>query len=139
MAYIDLTHEPIDIDELNRRLVDAQYGGIATFVGTVREWTDGIQTQSISYTAYEAMARKELQDLADAVEATGSRVAIVHRLGHLDLTEAAVYVGVASAHRKTAFKQCADLMDEIKNRVPIWKEEFDADKTRWGGLNDDAS
>ncbi|GAF38583.1 molybdopterin biosynthesis protein, E chain [Agrilactobacillus composti DSM 18527 = JCM 14202] len=137
MAYIALTKEPIDILDLNQRLVDAQYGGIVTFVGTVREWTDDIQTQSISYSAYETMAEKELKRLADEVEATGSRVVLVHRLGHLELTEAAVFVGVASAHRATAFKQCAYLMDTIKEHVPIWKEEFDTDRTRWGGIADD--
>lgn len=137
MAYLDLTRGPIDVETLNQKLIDPKFGGIVTFVGTVREWTDGIQTQSINYTSYEEMAMKQLQELAATVEETGSRVVIVHRLGHLELTEAAVYVGVASEHRSTAFGQCQMLMDQIKYKVPIWKEEIDTDKTRWGGIQDD--
>ncbi|MFD1671876.1 molybdenum cofactor biosynthesis protein MoaE [Agrilactobacillus yilanensis] len=137
MAIIDLIQGPINVEALNKQLVDPKYGGIVTFVGTVRQWTDGIQTESINYTAYEEMALKQMHELAQTVEDTGSRVIMVHRLGHLELTDAAVYVGVASEHRSTAFGQCQMLMDQIKYKVPIWKEEIDTDKVRWGGIQDD--
>ncbi|MCD2255664.1 molybdenum cofactor biosynthesis protein MoaE [Agrilactobacillus fermenti] len=139
MAYVAITDTPIDVTELYHKLVDPKFGGIVTFVGIVREWTDAIQTKSITYTAYQEMAVKQMAQMAAKVEATGSRVVMVHRIGHLELTEAAVFIGVAAPHRKAAFQQCEALIDELKQTVPIWKEEFDADKTRWGGLEDAAN
>lgn len=140
MTFIQISAEPIKTADLYQRLIQPQFGGIVTFTGTVREWTGEIQTQYLEYTAYEAMAKKEMAKLAAEVLASvPAEIVMVHRVGHLELMDTAVYIGVATAHRKDAFKWCEYLIDQVKAQVPIWKKEVDFDKTRWGGLNDDAN
>ncbi|HLQ40417.1 MAG TPA: molybdenum cofactor biosynthesis protein MoaE [Tetragenococcus sp.] len=136
MAIIKLQYEPIDTDFYYQQLKDPHYGGIVSFAGTVREWTDDIQTRSIEYTAYEVMAIKELEKLAVVIEQQGAKVVIVHRLGKLALMDEAVFVGVATPHRKEAFAGCIYIMDQLKKTVPIWKKENDSDSVRWGGIED---
>lgn len=132
MYYLRIGKDPIDVNRLYQKLVDPHYGGIDIFVGTVRQWTGKIETISIDYTAYQEMAEKQLNKIAAPIEAQGGRVVIVHRLGHLKLTEAAVFVGVAAPRRSEAFKWCHYLIDTLKKEVPIWKKENDTDKIRWG-------
>jgi molybdopterin synthase catalytic subunit len=140
MAIIKLQREPIDVGYYYNLLKDAKYGGIDLFVGTVREWTaktgEREHTDFIEYTAYEEMAVKELEKLAAPVEARGDRVVIVHRLGKLELTDEAVFIGVASAHREAAFEGCHSIIDKLKETVPIWKKEVDGEGKnlveRWG-------
>ena len=133
MAVIKLSATPLDVNALYQALKSPEYGGIVTFVGTVRQWTGRIETQSIDYSAYAEMAISQLEKLAAPIEAQGARVVIVHRVGHLDLMDEAVFVGVAAAHRAEAFEWCQYLIDTLKKEVPIWKKEFDTDKVRWGG------
>lgn len=133
MAYIKLQTEPIDVAALYQQLKNPAYGGIVTFSGTVREWTEDIQTQKIGFTAYEEMAQKELEKLAALIEAQGASVVIVHRLGELALMEEAVFIGVAAPHRKEAFEWCQYLIDTLKSDVPIWKKEYNVENIRWGG------
>ncbi|ALO03937.1 molybdenum cofactor biosynthesis protein MoaE [Lactiplantibacillus paraplantarum] len=132
MAMIKLSATPLDVNALYQALKAPEYGGIVTFVGTVRQWTGTIETQSIEYSAYAEMAISQLNKLAAPIEAKGARVVIVHRVGHLDLMDEAVFVGVAAAHRAEAFEWCQCLIDTLKKEVPIWKKEFDTDKVRWG-------
>ena len=132
MAVIKLSATPLDVNALYQALKSPEYGGIVTFVGTVRQWTGRIETQSIDYSAYAEMAISQLEKLAAPIEAQGARVVIVHRVGHLDLMDEAVFVGVAAAHRAEAFEWCQYLIDTLKKEVPIWKKEFDTDKVRWG-------
>ncbi len=99
------------------------------FVGTARRWTGERETERLVYEAYEPMALAELQRLAD--EAAGRwpvcRVVLAHRLGEVPVGEAAVFVGVACAHRAEAFDACRWLIDTLKEDVPIWKRETLAD------------
>ncbi|MFT8823332.1 MULTISPECIES: molybdenum cofactor biosynthesis protein MoaE [Liquorilactobacillus] len=132
MYYLRISTEPIDVDSLYRQLQSPVYGGIVIFAGTVRQWTGKIETKSITYSAYIPMAEKVLNDLAAPIEQKGARVIIVHRLGQLKLTDTAVFIGVAAAHRKAAFSGCQYLIDTLKEQAPIWKKEFDVDKIRWG-------
>ncbi|AKP64381.1 molybdopterin biosynthesis protein, E chain [Levilactobacillus koreensis JCM 16448] len=132
MYYLKISPTPLDVHALYEKLKDPQYGGIVTFVGTVRQWTGDIETQTIDYSAYPEMAEKQLNKLAAPIEAKGARVVIAHRVGHLDLTDEAVFVGVAAAHRAEAFEWCQYLIDTLKTEVPIWKRETDTDAVRWG-------
>lgn len=136
MATIKIQNEPIDVNELYNLLKAPEYGGIGVFVGTIREMTvfdDRTEyTDYIEYTAYEEMALKELEKLAAPVEAAGNRVVIVHRIGKLNVEDEAVFIGVASAHRKTALESCHQLIDALKKSVPIWKKEIDGADSRWG-------
>lgn len=133
MHYVAIATQPLDVQALYNKLVDPQFGGIVTFIGTVRQWTAQVETTAIEYTAYKEMAVKEMTKLAAEIEAKGANVVIVHRVGHLDLADEAVFVGVAAAHRAEAFDWCEYLINTVKERVPIWKKEFDTDKVRWGG------
>ncbi|AYG01554.1 molybdenum cofactor biosynthesis protein MoaE [Lactococcus allomyrinae] len=142
MAYIKLQNEPIDVAGLYAQLKSPEYGGIGVFVGTIRNLTDfdeeskgGARTEYtdfIEYTAYEAMAIKELKKLAAPIEMMGNRVIIVHRIGHLEVEDEAVFIGVASVHRKQALEGCHQIIDQLKKTVPIWKKEVDGDTERWG-------
>lgn len=132
MAYLRISNSPLPVNDLYQRLKDPKYGGIVTFIGTVRQWTGQIETKQIEYTAYEAMAKTQLANLAEPIEKQGGRVVIAHRTGRLELTDEAVFVGVAAAHRAEAFKWCEYLIDTLKKDVPIWKKEIDTDKIRWG-------
>ncbi len=132
MHYLQISERPLHIEELYQKLKAPKYGGIVTFVGTVRQWTGPIETKFIEYSAYQEMAESQLNQLAAPIEAQGARVVIAHRLGKLTLTDEAVFVGVAAAHRGEAFKWCEFLIDQLKAEVPIWKRETDTDKVRWG-------
>jgi molybdopterin synthase catalytic subunit len=140
MAIIKLQKSPLDIAALYARLKAPQYGGIATFVGTIRDITPFAdrteRTDRVEYTAYEEMAIKELTALAAPIEAAGNRVIIVHRIDELNVCDEAVFIGVASIHRKDALDSCHYLIDALKKTVPIWKKEVegagDNQVERWG-------
>lgn len=134
MSLIKIVDKPIDVDSLTKSLIHNEYGGIDTFLGTVRQYTGEIETEKIEYSTYKMMAEKEMQKLADSVLAQGMDVVMVHRVGELQLGDVAVFIGVAAPHRAEAFKNCQMLIDRLKKTVPIWKKEYDKDKIRWGGL-----
>lgn len=101
------------------------------FLGTVRELTEGKRTTALEYEAYPEMAMKQLGMLVDqaATRWPIQKVAIVHRLGHLELGDVAVAVAVSTPHRREAFESGQWIMDQIKEVVPIWKKENWADGT----------
>ncbi|MBC1937330.1 molybdenum cofactor biosynthesis protein MoaE [Listeria grandensis] len=139
MIDVRLQQEPIDVGATYQELVNARFGAVNMFVGTIREWTGDIQTQTIRYTAYKEMAIKELSKLAQEVETKyDADVIVIHRLGELALTDIAVFIGVATPHRAASYEGSRFIIEELKKRVPIWKEEVDTDRVRWGGERDDA-
>ena len=95
------------------------------FTGVVRRWTDGVETASLSYRAYEKMAQAELGRLATEAESSWPvvRLVLLHRLGDVPAGEPSVLVGVACPHRAEAFEACRRLIDMLKVDVPIWKAE----------------
>lgn len=111
-------------------------GGFVTFEGRVRNHNDGRPVRALAYEAYAEMAEKEgdalLTEAMDRFDILEARA--IHRVGPLEIGDAAVWIGVAAAHRADAFRACAWLMDEIKVRLPIWKKEEYADGRReWIG------
>ena len=121
-----VTHEPIDLDELVRYVTDAEAGAIATFIGTTRNNNEGRKVIALDYEAYLEMAEKELARIgADASKQWPlCRIAIVHRLGPVQIGEASVIIAVSSAHRDAAFAASRFAIEEIKKTVPIWKKEM---------------
>lgn len=104
------------------------------FLGTVREFTGDVQTSSLEYEAYPAMAVQALTELETEARQRWPLIGVsmVHRTGHLDLGDVAVAVAVSSAHRTPAFEAGQWLIDTLKQRVPIWKQERYADgQTEW--------
>src|SRR5207244_10682663 len=104
----------------------AQDGAAVVFEGVVRDNTRGRRTLYLDYEAYEDMALKQMEELSEqAVSRFAIRdVAILHRLGRLEIGEASVLIVVASAHRAAAFDACRWLIDSLKRTVPIWKQAY---------------
>jgi molybdopterin synthase catalytic subunit len=128
---IEITEHPIDHASITDRVRSNQAGAVCSFLGTVREMTGDRRTVALDYEAYPDMALKTMGDL----EAEARRrwpildVALVHRVGHLDLGEISVVVAVSCPHRDQAFDACRWLIDTLKGVVPIWKKEVWADGT----------
>jgi len=120
-----------------KHIVDAikrpEDGAVAVFEGIVRDHTRGRRTLYLDYEAYEPMALRKMEDLA--AEALGKfairEVALVHRLGRLEIGETSVLIVVASGHRAAAFDACRWLIDTLKKTVPIWKKEYFEDGAVW--------
>ena len=121
-----LTDQIIDTARLMQALDEPSAGACVVFEGRVRNHHNGRAVTGLEYEAYAPLAQSEGQRiLEEACERFGIQRAIAqHRLGTLDIGENAVWVGVATAHRKEAFTACAYIIDQLKARVPIWKKEF---------------
>ena len=124
-----LSPEPIDSTVLRRRLEDPSAGGCVTFEGWVRNENEGREVRQLEYEGYEAVAVKEGQKVLDeALEKFDIlRAECVHRVGHLEVGDVAVWIGVSAAHRAAAFDACRYIIEEVKHRLPIWKKETYAD------------
>jgi molybdopterin synthase catalytic subunit len=120
-----VTDRPIDLDELVRHVTDPAAGAIATFIGTTRNHNDGRRVIALDYEAYSEMAEKELARIGRDAKKQWPicRMAIVHRLGPVQIGEASVIIAVSSAHRDAAFAASRFAIEEIKKTVPIWKKE----------------
>jgi molybdopterin synthase catalytic subunit len=120
-----LTSEPIDLTAATAHLQAAEVGGIVTFAGTVRNHSHGRQVLWLEYEAYAEMARTQLAAIGAAMQERWPllHLALIHRTGRLEIGDAAVFVGAASAHRADAFAACRFGIDAIKDDVPIWKRE----------------
>ena len=131
--YIRLVRERIVPHDIVPRLERPEDGAIVIFDGIVRNNSRGHATQYLDYESYEAMALKKLHEMAtDALEQFAVRnLAIVHRLGRIEIGESSVLIAVFSAHRAAAFDACRWLIDTLKKTVPIWKKEYFADGAIW--------
>ena len=131
---IQLTTEPIDYAALTDTVRRNDCGAVATFLGTVRDLTDGRVTTALDYEAYPAMAEKKMAEIERETRQRWpvGEMAMVHRLGHLDVGEVSVAVSVSCPHRGHAFEACRFAIDRLKELVPIWKKENWADgSTEW--------
>jgi molybdopterin synthase catalytic subunit/molybdopterin converting factor small subunit len=123
----------IDTDAVLARIKHPEDGAAVVFEGVVRNHSRGRRTLYLDYEAYEAMALKQMEVLAaQALEQFKIRdLAIVHRLGRLEIGETSILIIVASAHRGPAFEACRWLIDTLKRTVPIWKKEYFEDGAVW--------
>lgn len=130
-----ITYDPIEINECINKVTRPEAGAISTFMGIVREYTQGKRTLHLEYQAYIPMAEKKLEQIGEEIEKKwgNTRTAIVHRIGHLDISEIAVGIAVSTPHRKDAFEASRYAIDRIKEIVPIWKKEHWEDGTKWLG------
>ena len=120
-----ITHQPIDLEELVRWVSDAEAGAIVPFIGTTRNYNEGRRVIALDYEAYPEMAEKELARIGAEAKQKWPicKMAIVHRLGPVQIGEASVIIVVSSAHRDAAFAASRFAIEEIKKTVPIWKKE----------------
>jgi len=131
---LDLVREPIRVDALLDAVRHPGAGAVVLFLGTVREHSRGRDVERLEYEAYEALARAEMARIAShAVERWGVRIAMVHRLGTLDIGEISVAIVVAAPHRRDAFEAGRFAIDTLKQTVPIWKKEVWAGGAEWIG------
>jgi molybdopterin converting factor subunit 1 len=132
--YASIVRNPIDSPQVLNSLKRGEDGAALVFEGVVRNQSRGRKTRYLEYEAYEEMALQQMESLAaQALTQFQIRdVAIVHRLGHLEIGETSVLIAVASAHRAAGFDACRWLIDSLKRTVPIWKKEYFEDGAVWG-------
>jgi molybdopterin synthase catalytic subunit len=133
MPYVRIIHERIVPHDIIPPLERPQDGAIVIFDGIVRNHSRGRPTRYLEYEAYEEMAQKIMGELAEQALAKFPirNIALVHRLGHLEIGESSVLIAVFSAHRAAAFEACRWLIDTLKKTVPIYKKEFFEDGAVW--------
>ena len=133
-----LSAEELSADEVLAQVRHPGAGGIALFLGTVRDNNDGRAVSLLEYEAYREMALAEMERIVADVEAAipRARCAVAHRTGALRVGEVAVICAAAAPHRREAFAACRRLIDDVKARVPIWKREHGADGPYWVGWED---
>ncbi len=134
----DVREAPLDVAEVIAAVARPEAGGIDVFVGVVRSESDGRAVETLEYSAYASMAKREMADIAEALEREmpGVRVAAVHRVGLLRVGDAAIVCAASAPHRGEAFAACRALIDRIKATVPIWKREVGPDGAAWVGWVD---
>lgn len=131
----EVVKDPISVEELIDKVQHRNAGAITTFIGSVREMTNGKQTIYLEYQAYIPMAEKMLAEIGSEIQSRwpDARVAISHRIGSLDISEKAVVIAVSAPHRKAAYQANEYAIERIKQMVPIWKKEKWADGESWIG------
>jgi molybdopterin synthase catalytic subunit len=130
-----VTNKQINLQELVDFVRDPQAGAIATFIGITRNNNEGRRVIALDYDAYPEMAEKELRRIGQEASQRWQlcRVAIVHRVGPVQITQASVMIAVSSAHRDAAFAACRFAIEEVKKTVPIWKKELYEGGELWIG------
>ncbi len=120
-----LCKEPLNISELNAGLLSDRAGALVVFEGRVRDHNEGRAVLSLEYEAYEELALKEGAGVVEDALKNHDVIDVhcVHRVGKLEIGEPALWVGVLSAHRREAFEACQFVIDQVKERVPVWKKE----------------
>jgi len=128
-----LTRETIDTHALSREVLQGIDGAVCTFEGVVRNNSAGRQTLYLDYEGYEAMAIKVMTDLSGEIASTHaiSRIAMVHRLGRMEIGEASVVIIAAAPHRRPSFEAALEGINRLKKTVPIWKKEYFVDGEVW--------
>ena len=129
-----LTENPIQTQDALNAIAHPNAGANLLFLGTTRQWTGEIETRELKYECYRDMALKQMQRLgAEACERWSLlRVCIIHRLGFVPVGETSMVVAVSSPHREAAFEAGQWLIDQVKQVVPVWKQEVGPDgRTEW--------
>lgn len=131
--FFALTRRPIDERAIRRELLQNMDGAIVTFEGVVRDNSKGRKTRYLDYECYEAMAIEVMANIGRQIaeEHAISRIALVHRLGRMEINEASVVVIATAPHRKPAFDAALDGINRLKRTVPIWKKEYFEDGEIW--------
>ncbi|HEY3836400.1 MAG TPA: molybdenum cofactor biosynthesis protein MoaE [Bryobacteraceae bacterium] len=131
--FFGLTRQPIDSQALAAFVRRGEDGAVVVFEGVVRNNTKGRATLYLDYECYEGMAIRKIAEIGREIAASMSigHIAIVHRLGRMEIGEASVSVVVSAPHRKAAFDAALEGINRLKRLVPIWKKEYFADGEVW--------
>jgi molybdopterin synthase catalytic subunit len=130
-----LTEGPVNLTSVVVAVVDERAGAIASFLGTVRAQSRGRDVIALEYEAYEEMAEEVMAEIAEEVKARYDlcKVAISHRVGRVEVGETSVAIAVSAPHRHDALAACKDVIDTLKERVPLWKKELYESGEEWIG------
>ena len=130
--YSAIVEQPIDVPAILERVSRSANGATVLFLGMVRDVNEGRDVTGIEYTAYRSMAERELATIVEeaAALADSGDVAVEHRLGQLEVGDCSVAIAVGHPHRGRAFEAARYVIEELKQRVPIWKCEHYVDGTR---------
>jgi MoaE-MoaD fusion protein len=130
-----LSDGPLDLGGVIAEVTDDRAGAIATFQGTVRRQSRGRQVVALEYEAYSGMAEKVMAEIAEGVKARYElcEVAVAHRVGRCEVGDVSVAIAVSAPHRQDALSACRDVIDELKERVPLWKKELYEGGEEWIG------
>jgi molybdopterin synthase catalytic subunit len=130
-----LSDEPLSLDRVVDEVRSDEAGAIATFTGTTRQSSRGRSVQHLDYEAYEGMAEAVMAEIAGALQDRYelTAVAIHHRVGRVTIGETSVVIAVSAPHRQDALAACKDAIDELKERVPLWKKEVYEGGEEWIG------
>ncbi len=133
MIDIQLKDTELSVQECNDLVVSDGSGGIAIFVGTIRNQTKGKAVQRLEFESYKPMAISEMRKIAEQAKEKweAEKIVIHHRVGVLQIREIAVIIAVSTPHRKAAFEACQYCIDTLKETVPIWKKEIFEDGEVW--------
>ncbi len=130
-----LSDEPLSLDRVVDEVRDDEAGAIATFTGTTRIHSRDRTVTFLDYEAYEGMAERVMAEIAEGLQSRYElcAVAIHHRVGRVGIGETSVVIAVSAPHRPAALAACKDAIDELKERVPLWKKEVYAGGEEWIG------
>jgi molybdopterin synthase catalytic subunit/molybdopterin converting factor small subunit len=130
-----LSDQPLSLDRVVGEVRSDEAGAIATFSGTTRVHSRGRTVTHLDYEAYEGMAEQVMEEIADALRARYelTAIAIHHRIGRVSIGETSVLIAVSAPHRQDALAACKDAIDELKERVPLWKKEVYEGGEEWIG------
>ncbi len=130
-----LSDEPLSLDRAVAEVRDDEAGAIATFSGTTRVHSRDRTVTHLDYEAYEGMAERVMEEIANGLRARYElrAIAIHHRIGRVSIGETSVVIAVSAAHRQAALAACKDAIDELKERVPLWKKEVYVGGEEWIG------
>ena len=135
VARAGVIREPVSVPELAAAVQDRAAGAVVTFEGVVRDHDRGREVTAIAYSAHPSADEVIVRIARETAEQSGLRaVAVVHRIGHLEIGDTALGVAVSADHRAPAFEAVRDIVEEVKKRLPVWKHQLFADGTReWSG------
>ncbi len=132
-----VTDQPLSQAALGEAVADPEAGGVVVFSGVVRNETGGRPVKFLEYEAHAPMAEAKMREIGAMARARWpgvKRVAMVHRVGRLEIGEASIVIAVSAAHRREAFEACRFAIDRLKETVPVWKKEYFEDGEVWVGL-----
>ena len=130
----EITDQGLSADEVVGRLADPAIGAVIAFVGVVRGETEGREVLYLEYEAYPEMAEATLRQIGDEIRERWTsirEVAIVHRVGRLEIGETSVVIALSAAHRPEVFDAVRYAIDRLKDIAPIWKKEVWTDGAEW--------
>ncbi|RAV22264.1 molybdenum cofactor biosynthesis protein [Paenibacillus contaminans] len=130
-----LTNAPVSVEEVTSKVLDPNHGAAITFIGTTREITAGVRTVRLEYEAYAPMAIATLKQIGEEIfeRWPGTKCAITHRLGVVDIKEISVVIAVSSPHRASCYEASRYAIERLKQIVPIWKKEVWENGSEWKG------